>query len=132
MWVMTFVFAQFKGVVQMALITVGGVALPTPSDFQVGVMDISKAERNANGNMIISRVTTKRKLFLTYSYVTESDASLILRQVAPTTYTVTYIDPQTRSVKSGHFYCGDRNIGMLDYINGKPRYKELTFNLIEV
>jgi hypothetical protein len=56
----------------------------------------------------------------------------MLLQLAPTSYTVTYMDPQTRSMKSGSFYCGDRNIGMLDYINGKPRYKELTFNLIEL
>lgn len=115
----------------MALVTIGGVALPTPTEFQVGIMDISKADRNANGTMIIERVTTKRKLFLTYSYVTESDAAMILKQIAPTFYTVTYVDPQTRSLKSGSFYCGDRNIGMVDYINGKPRYKDLTFNLIE-
>jgi hypothetical protein len=116
----------------MALITVSGVALPTPAEFQVGYMDVSKAERNANGTMIIERIATKRKLFLTYAYISESDASTILAQTAPTTYTVTYMDPQTRSMKSGSFYCGDRNIGMLDYINGKPRYKELTFNLIEL
>jgi len=115
----------------MALVTVGGVALPTPTDFQVGIMDISKAERNANGTMIIERVTTKRKLFLTYSYVTESDASSILKQIAPTSYTVTYLDPQTKAMKSGSFYCGDRQLGMVDYINGIPRYKDLTFNLIE-
>ena len=46
----------------MALITISGVALPTPSEFQVGYQDISKAERNANGTMIIERVAVKRKL----------------------------------------------------------------------
>ena len=116
----------------MALITISGVALPTPSEFQVGYQDISKAERNANGTMIIERVAVKRKLFLTYAYVTESDASLILKAVAPTSYTVTYMDPQTRSMKSGAFYCGDRNLGMIDYINGKARFKEFAFNLIEL
>ena len=115
----------------MALVTISGVALPTPTDFQVGIMDISKAERNANGTMIIERVTTKRKLFLTYSYVTESNAAAILKAIAPTYYTVTYLDPQTKGMKSGSFYCGDRQLGMIDYINGIPRYKDLTFNLIE-
>lgn len=116
----------------MALITISGVDLPTPSEFQVGYMDVSKAERNANGTMIIERIATKRKLFITYAYISESDASLILKQIAPTTYTVIYMDPQTRSMKSGAFYCGDRNLGMIDYINGKARFKELTFNLIEL
>jgi hypothetical protein len=115
----------------MALVMINGVALPTPTEFQVGIMDISKAERNANGMMIIERVATKRKLFLTYSYATASDASAILKAVSPTFYTVTYQDPQDRTMKSGSFYCGDRNIGMVDYINGIPRYKDLTFNLIE-
>ena len=115
----------------MALISIGGVALPTPTEFQVGVQDISKAERNANGNMIIERIATKIKLFFTYSYLTSSELSLILQKTAPAYYNVTYLDPQTNSFKTGSFYCGDRNVGMVDYIDGKPRYKELTFNLIE-
>lgn len=115
----------------MALISVGGVALPTPTEFQVGIMDISKAERNANGYMIIERIATKRKLFLTYAYLTRTDLALILQKIAPAYYNVTYTDPQTNTVKTGSFYCGDRNVGYIDYINGVPRYKELTFNLIE-
>lgn len=115
----------------MALISVSGVALPTPTEFQVGYQDISKAERNANGNMIIERIATKRKLFLTYAYLTSSELALILQKVAPAYYNVSYVDPQTNTTKTGSFYCGDRNVGFVDYINGVPRYKELTFNLIE-
>lgn len=115
----------------MALVSIGGVALPTPAEFQVGIMDISKAERNANGNMIIERIATKRKLFITYTFLTSSELSLVLQKIAPAYYNVTYLDPQTNSVKTGSFYCGDRNVGMVDYINGIARYKEFTFNLIE-
>lgn len=115
----------------MALVTIGGVALPTPTGFQVGIQDISKAERNANGRMIIERVATKRKLFITYSFVTEEDASLILKMIAPTFYDVTYLDPQNNTMQSGSFYCGDRNLGMVDYRNGVARYSDFTFNLIE-
>jgi hypothetical protein len=116
----------------MALITIGGITLPDPTEFQVGVMDISKAERNANGRMIIERVSTKRKLFLTYSYIIRQHAELVLQLVAPTSYTVKYLDPQTDAWKSGSFYCGDRQLGMLDYFNGVPRYKDFSFNLIEL
>jgi hypothetical protein len=116
----------------VALVTIGGEALPTPTEFQVGIMDISKAERNANGKMMIERIATKRKLFFTYSYLTESDLAFILRKIAPAYYTVTYLDPQTNTKKSGSFYCGDRNVGLVDYINENPRYKEFTFNLIEL
>jgi hypothetical protein len=115
----------------MAMITINGVDLPTPTALQVGIFDISKAERNANGRMVIERITTKRKLFFTYSFLTEIEASAVLNAVSPTLYDVTYIDPQTKNVKSGTFYTGDRNIGFVDYQNGVARYQDLTFNLIE-
>jgi hypothetical protein len=116
----------------MALITVGGITLPDPTEFQVGYMDISKAERNANGRMIIERIATKRKLFITYAYITRQHAELVLQRVAPTSYTVKYLDPQTDSWKSGSFYCGDRQLGMISYINGNAVYKDFGFNLIEL
>jgi hypothetical protein len=115
----------------MALIKINGVALPTPTALEVGIMDISKAERNAKGKMIIERVATKRKLFFTYSFLNEDDASTVLRAVSPTFYNVTYFDPQEKTMKSGSFYCGDRQLGMVDYIDGVPRFKDLSFDLIE-
>lgn len=111
---------------------VAGVTLPTPNEFQVGYMDISKAERNASGRMIIERIATKRKLFITYSYLTQAQASLVLRTISPTYYTVTYYDPLDGQMKSGSFYCGDRQLGFIDYQNGIPRYKDFNFNLIEL
>ena len=44
------------------MIRINGVTIPTPSDYSVGIMDLSQAERNANGTMIIERIATKRKL----------------------------------------------------------------------
>jgi hypothetical protein len=116
----------------MALITIGGVAIPTPTEFQVGYMDISKAERNASGRMIIERIATKNKLFLTYAFITRADATKLLNIIAPTSYSVTYFDPQDNQMKSGTFYCGDRQLGFLDYFNGVPRYRDFAFNLIEL
>jgi hypothetical protein len=114
------------------LVTISGFAIPTPTDFQVGIMDISKAERNASGKMIIERIAVKRKLFFTYSYISSHDAMVILQQVAPTYYTVTYLDPMDNIRKSGQFYCGDRQLSYISYRNGIPVYKDFTFNLIEL
>lgn len=115
----------------MALIKVGGTALPDPAELSVGVMDISKAERNANGFMMIERIATKRKLELKYAYVTDTELKTILQALSPAFFTVEYIDPIANSVQASSFYCGDRNVGYVDYRNGIPRYKDLTFNLIE-
>jgi hypothetical protein len=116
----------------MALVTVSGVNLPAPTEFQIGYFDISKAERNASGKMIIERIATKTKLFLTYAYLTREDMAKILTVISSTSYTVTYFDAQNMQMRSGVFYCGDRQLGFLDYFNGVPRYKDFTFNLIEL
>lgn len=115
----------------MALISIGGVALPTPSELQVGLMDLSKAERNAKGTMIIERIATKRKLEVTYEFLTRSELSLVLNAVSPVFFNLTYLDPQSNSYLTGSFYCGDRNVGFLDFRNGIPRYKNISFSLIE-
>ena len=115
----------------MALLTINGVDVPTPSELQVGWMDISKAERNANGLMIIERIATKRKLEVKYAYITAQDLQTVLTAVAPAFYNVTYLNGQTNSFQTGSFYCGDRNVGFIDYIDGVPRYKEFSFSLIE-
>ncbi|MEH7503293.1 DUF6711 family protein [Neobacillus drentensis] len=115
----------------MALISVGGVDLPTPSDYGVGVQDISKAERNALGNMLIERITTKRTVDISYSYLDASDLSTILQAVSPTFFNLTYLDPVTNSNRTASFYCGDRSMGMISFINNVPRYKDLKFTLIE-
>ena len=115
----------------MALISIGGVALPTPSEFNVDVMDISKAERNANGNLIIERITTKKKLSFSYNYLSASQLSVVLKAISPTFYDVTYIDPVTNSFTTSSFYCGDRKVGMIDYVNSIARYQDLSFDLTE-
>ena len=115
----------------MALISVNGVELPTPSDYQVGIMDISKAERNANGTMIIERIATKRKIELAWSFLTKTQLSRILNLVDGVFFSVMYIDPQTGGEKVGTFYCGDRNCGMFSFRDGVPQYKDVKFNLVE-
>lgn len=115
----------------MALITVNGVALPSPSEMSVGVMDLSKAERNANGLMLIERIATKRKLEMTWAYLTRDQIRDLLLAVSPVFFNVTYPDPQTDTMKTGTFYVGDRNMGVLDYFGEVPRYKDFGMNFIE-
>lgn len=113
------------------MIKINGVELPTPSDYTVGIQDLSKAERNANGTMIIERIATKRKLELSWKYLSKEQLSNLFNLVSPVFFTVNYIDPQVGGSKTGTFYCGDRSAGALDFINGNIRYKDIKFNLIE-
>lgn len=113
------------------LIKVNGVALPTPSEFQVGIMDISKAERNAKGTMIMERITTKRKLELSWKVLSSEKLSSILNSVSSVFFSVEYIDPQTNKTRSGAFYSGDRTCPMMSFWNEIPIYKDVKINLVE-
>ena len=113
------------------LYSIGGVAMPTPSDFQVGFIDISKAERNASGYMIIERITTKRKLSIAYSQLSTSMVQSVLQAVAGTSFSVTYLDPLTGGNRTSEFYSGDRNLGMISFVDGIPLYKDIKFDLVE-
>lgn len=113
------------------MLKVNGMALPTPSDYRVGIQDISKAERNARGTMIIERITTKRKLELAWKHLSKTKLQQVLTAVSPVFFQVDYLDPQTNTDKTGTFYSGDRTVGALDYVEGEIRWKDIKFNLIE-
>jgi hypothetical protein len=113
------------------LYSIGGTAMPTPSDFQVGIQDLSKAERNASGYMIIERIATKRKLSVSYANLTPTQLSSLLQAISGTSFSVTYLDPQTGANRTATFYSGDRNMGMISFIGGVPVYKDIKFDLIE-
>lgn len=115
----------------MSLIKINGVEIPTPSSYDVGIQDISNAERNAIGTMIIERIATKRKLELSWGVLTKEETSYLLNAVSPVFFNVEYIDPQTGGVKSGTFYCGDRTVPMITFVNGVPKYRDVKFNIIE-
>ncbi len=113
------------------MIKIDGITIPTPSDYQVGIMDLSKAERNARGTLIIERIATKRKIELSWNYLDKYNLSELLKLVSPVFFQVNYIDPQTNRWEEGTFYVGDRTVGALDYRNGNIRYNDIKFNIIE-
>ena len=116
----------------LAVLTIDGVVMPTPTEFSVSIADISNAQRNANGTMIIERITTKRTIKVSWSYISKDNAFTLLYAVAKTSFRVEFPDPQFGTTIASNFYCGDRNVSMIDYINGVARYKELSFDLIEL
>jgi hypothetical protein len=113
------------------LIKIDSVLIPTPSSYQVGIMDINKAERNANGKMIIERIATKRKIELNWAYLSQSDLSSLLAKISAVFFSVEYPDPQTGALRTGTFYVGDRSSEAIDYRASVIRWKNVKFNFIE-
>lgn len=115
----------------MALIKINGVDIPTPSDYKIGINDINKVERNANGDMLGERITTKRKIELAWKSLSPSQLSQVFNAVSSLFFIVDYFDVQDNAARTGTFYAGDRNCGMISFLNGVPKYEGIKFNLIE-
>lgn len=114
------------------MIKINGTTIPSPTNYGVGIMDINKMERNANGNMIGERINTKRKIELAWEKIEASDLSIVLNLVSPLFFSVEYIDPQEQAIKTGTFYAGDRTSSGMIFKNGTlTHYKDFKFNLIE-
>ncbi len=114
------------------MLKITGIDIPTPSSYAVGIQDINKAERNANGTMIIERIRTGvRKIELSWRYLSKDDTSKVLNVVSGTVFQVEYEDPQSGVRETRTFYAGDRSIGALDYIDGEIRWKDIKFNVVE-
>lgn len=116
----------------MAFIEITGIDIPTPSDYLVELMDLSKGERNARGVAIIERIRgDMRKLNLQWRYLSKEDTSKVLSVVKDVSFQVKYEDPMTGTRQTRTFYAGDRSVGALDYINDQIRWKDIKFNVIE-
>jgi hypothetical protein len=105
--------------------------VPSPDSLTAGIMDISNAERNAAGTIIIERIATKRKLSLGWQFISDSNLSALLNLVAAVFFTTKYPDPLTGKLRIGTFYCGDRTVEGITYRNGKMYWKNLKFDIIE-
>ncbi|WP_352420727.1 DUF6711 family protein [Proteiniborus sp.] len=113
------------------MLKIDGVEMPAPVKYDVGIMDLSKAERNALGDMVIDRIATKRKIELDLTGLSNEEISKVLKAVSPVFFEVEYFDPQENRLQTGTFYSGDRNAKGLRYEQGKLLWKGLSFNIIE-
>lgn len=107
------------------------ITIPTPSSYTVGVMDISDAKRNANGDMVREIINTKVKLSLTWNYLTRQDYKTILQLCQPSFFELEYTNPIEDDVIEGFFYAGDRTADALRFIDGVPEYVNVAINFIE-
>jgi hypothetical protein len=115
----------------MSLISVGGVALPTPSGYKSGIQDLTHSERNARGTMISEFIARKYKIEMVWNFMEADDLSTLLTAIDAQFFSVTYLDQMTNTYKTGTFYKGDRSIPLFDFLSEVPRYKEVGVNFIE-
>jgi len=114
------------------MITIGGSAMPTPSDYQVTLKDIEKTATNANGGTIIEIIATKRNISLSYKYLSQVNLATLLAAIAGATFSINYPDPLTGALRTGTFKKGDRAAGGIDYQSATMRWKDIQIAFEEV
>ena len=113
------------------LIKINGVEY-TPSAYAVSIVDIEKeSARTVDGTMQRNRLATKRKIELTYKGLSKDEIALLLDALSSLFFEVSFIDPKDNQLITGTFYCADKKVEGLDYIDGTIRWKEVSISLME-
>lgn len=114
------------------MLKIGGVAMPTPSDMNSSIYDITDGERDSTGTMHIDLIATKYKLECQWSMLSQANMTKILKAIKPITFNVSFIDPVTGAEKTIKVYKGDRSIPIFRIKNGENIYKDFKVNFIEL
>lgn len=126
----------------MAYLEVGGVALKTPSVFNISTYDISEADsgrtldglmhsnklRDGNGN-IVKKTTIEVEWWM----CTPAEAQSILTALEANEYfSVKYYDPHNGTTQvTKTFYLGDRETPVKMWTLANKRYESISTTLIE-
>ena len=117
----------------MNLLIVNGVTITDPTSYSVSIQDIVEAIRNGNGTLITDRKATKRKIEVSWLYLTNSQISTILTALNIFQFAVTYHDPETNGVQTRNFYVSDRKQGTFKIKDGViVGWTGCSFSLIEI
>lgn len=78
----------------MALLTINGTAIQTPSSYKVTVSDIDSESttRDLSGTMHRDKIATKRKIEISYKVVDDSKIKALLDAISAVSFTLRYKD----------------------------------------
>ena len=115
------------------MLKINGVAIATPSSFEVSIYDIDgETNRNAKGELIRDRIATKRKLKCEWPPLTMAQISAILQATSDVFFTVEYPDPMDGATITKTFYVGDRTAPVLKKdSSGNYTWQGLSLSFIE-
>lgn len=115
------------------MITVDGVAMPTPSAFTWGKSDISGADSGRTEDTLMhkNRVGEKRKLHLEWQNTDPTTTSRILQAFQPEYISVRYPDALSGNYETRTFYVGDMSAPVRYWWFNHKRYQTVSFDVIE-
>ena len=120
----------------MALLTIDGIALPEPTILQPGIQDLDSEDgtgRNQTGTMFRDRIAIKRSIHCEWGVLSRAEMSALLTAISGASFSLTYPDPQTGTMKTISAYVGDRKPAMCQAINDNDwKWKDLLVDFIEM
>jgi len=118
----------------MAMVTIDGVDLPSPSEYEIPDSDLDSegTGRNEEGYLQRDRIRADiKKIPLKWNGIRSSEVALIKSTIAPPQFNVTFITEIGKTTKT--MYAGDRSQKMVKYSDNVDEIRwDFSFNLIEV
>lgn len=118
------------------LLRINGETIPTPSvlTYTRSALDDGEGSyRTVTGDLVRSRIRDDLiKLELTWysASLTVEAVAALLQAFDDVFFEVEYFDPHDGEQVTKIFYVGDRTGTMYSFIDGKPVFKDIQFNLI--
>lgn len=103
------------------------------SGLKVGyeVLVSDKSGRNANGDTTVDIINRKRKIYVTLRHTTNAEMQSFLEAVKPYVVGISYLDPQTNTLKTAQTYIGTPEPEYYT-ISDKTIFKPLSLNFVEL
>lgn len=116
----------------MAVLTIGGEAIPSPSELKVSIFEVGSGEaRSASGMLVSDRVAEKRRLTLRWAHLAPSQLGALLGKVGEAFFQVSYPDPKTMAVRTMTCRCGECGAGVLRMMDGAPVWTDVEMEWVE-
>lgn len=115
----------------MAVLTVGGAAVASPTELKVGIFEVGSGEmRAASGAMVTDCVAVKRRLSLRWAHMTPLELSALLGKVKNAYFDLSYPDPEG-GMRTAQFRCGDISTGVLRMDGAEPVWTDVAMEWSE-
>jgi hypothetical protein len=110
----------------MAVLMIGGAAMPAPSELSVSVADIGDdAGRNILGARVVDRVAVKRTVEIDWAYLTSAQLSVLMAAVEPVFFTARYPDPVDGGVREATFRAAEKHARVFRADGAAPAWAEV-------
>ena len=88
--------------------------------------------RNANGDTVIDVINKKRKVYVGLRHTFENEMNSFLTAIQDYVVQITYLDPETKALKTITTYTGTPEPEYYSIITDKVIYKPMSLNFIEL